>query len=96
MTDEFDAYGEVSPYLAGSARGPGKTASAFNRIGQLVFWLLVIVIVSARIIWYPIMPVFKVGSVDQLQHGATFTPEEQQDRSAIPDSKPKWAASSGS
>jgi hypothetical protein len=50
---KFDAYGEVLPDAAGT-RQPESTASAFlSRMGQYAFWLLVIVIVLARIVYHP-------------------------------------------
>ena len=50
---KFDAYGEVLPDAAGT-RQPERTASAFlSRMGQYAFWLLVIVIVLARIVYHP-------------------------------------------
>jgi hypothetical protein len=54
LTEKFDAYGEVLPDAARGEREVGGTASAvLSRIGQYVFWLLVVIIVSARIIYYP-------------------------------------------
>jgi hypothetical protein len=41
-----------------------------SRIGQFVFWLLVVVIVSARIICYPATPAFDVGSATALKQTA--------------------------
>jgi hypothetical protein len=62
-TEKFDAYGEVLPQAARGKREAAKSASALlSRIGQAVFWLLVIAIVSARIIYYPATPAFEVGS----------------------------------
>jgi hypothetical protein len=63
LTEKFDAYGEVSPAAARDAREPARTGSAtLGRAGQYAFWLLVVIIVSARIIWYPATPAFDVGS----------------------------------
>ena len=51
LIDKFDAYGEVSP---DATRGERAGASVIpSRIGQCVFWMLVAIIVSARIILYP-------------------------------------------
>jgi len=59
-TEKFDAYGEVLPE---AARGAGGAASVFlGRVGQYLFWLLVVATVSARIMTYPATPVFEVGS----------------------------------
>jgi hypothetical protein len=54
LAENFDAYGDALPTVMLSAHVSRKTASAtFNRVGQIAFWLLVVVIVSARVIWYP-------------------------------------------
>lgn len=72
LTDRFDAYGEV---LADAARGKREAARAasvvLSRVGQYVFWLLVVVIVSARIIMCPATPVFEVGSAGDPKHTVT-------------------------
>jgi hypothetical protein len=66
LTEKFDAFGEVLPDVVRDKREAGTTASAaLSRIGQYVFWLLVIVIVSARIIYYPASPSFEVGSASE-------------------------------
>jgi hypothetical protein len=53
LARKFDAYGEMLPDAAG-AREPASAASAFlSRVGQYAFWLLVIVIVLARIVYHP-------------------------------------------
>jgi len=63
LTDKFDAYGEVLPQAARGKRDAGRPVSAvLSRVGQYVFWLLVVVIVSARVIYYPANPRFEVGS----------------------------------
>lgn len=63
LTEKFDAYGEVLPDASRARREAGGAASlALGRVGQYVFWLLVVVIVSARILMYPATPVFEVGS----------------------------------
>jgi hypothetical protein len=62
-TEKFDAYGEELPGAARGKREAGGAAStALGRIGQYVFWLLVVVIVSVRILMYPAAPAFEVGS----------------------------------
>lgn len=70
LTEKFDPYGEASP---DAGRGyPGKTGSAFlSRAGQYLFWLLVVIIVSARIIYYPVTPRFEVGSAGEAKHAVT-------------------------
>jgi hypothetical protein len=63
LTEKFDAYGEVLPEAARDNREAAKPSSVvLSRLGQYVFWLLVVVIVSARIIYYPATPAFQVGS----------------------------------
>jgi hypothetical protein len=53
LARKFDAYGEVLPESAG-VREQSSTASAYlSRIGQYAFWLLVVVIVFARIVYHP-------------------------------------------
>jgi hypothetical protein len=62
LTRKFDAYGGALPE-AGANRAPAGTGSAFlNRAGLYAFWLLVFVIVTARIVYYPAAPNFEVGS----------------------------------
>ena len=63
LTEKFDAYGEVLPQAAHGKRDAGRPVSAvLSRVGQYVFWLLVVVIVSARVMYYPANPRFEVGS----------------------------------
>jgi hypothetical protein len=72
LTDKFDAYGEALPDAAAGKREAGKAASvALSRVGQYVFWLLVVVIVSARIMMYPATPVFEVGSATASKQAVT-------------------------
>jgi hypothetical protein len=72
LTEKFDAYGEVLPDAARGNREAARSASAvLSRIGQSLFWLLVVVIVSARIIYYPASPAFVVGSASESKHAVT-------------------------
>jgi hypothetical protein len=72
LTEKFDAYGEVLPDAPRGKREASKPASeVLNRLGQTVFWLLVVVIVSARVIYYPAAPAFQVGSATVLQQAVT-------------------------
>jgi hypothetical protein len=65
--EKYDAYGEVLPDAARGRRETGRTASmVLARVGQTVFWLLVVVIVSFRIICYPSLPAFEVGSASDV------------------------------
>ena len=72
LTERFDAYGEVLPDVA---RAPHETAASasvvLSRIGQYMFWLLVIVIVSARIIYYPASPASEFRSTSQATDAVT-------------------------
>jgi hypothetical protein len=62
LTRKFDAYGGVLPEAAAN-RAPVSTGSAFlSRAGLYAFWLLVFVIVTTRIVYYPVAPSFEVGS----------------------------------
>jgi hypothetical protein len=72
LTEKFDAYGEVLPDAARDGREAANGASrVLGRVGQYVFWLLVVVIVSARIIYYPATPTFEVGSATDLKQTVT-------------------------
>jgi hypothetical protein len=63
LVDKFDAYGEELPDAArGKREAGGAGSTALSRVGQYVFWLLVVVIVSVRILMYPAAPAFDVGS----------------------------------
>lgn len=69
-TETFDHYGEISPDTAReNRRARMESASvALDRAGQLAFWLLVVVIVSARVIWYPGAPRFEASSANEPKH----------------------------
>jgi hypothetical protein len=70
LTEKFDAYGEVLPDAAGGQ--PETAASAMlGRVGQYAFWLLVVIIVSVRIIYYPAAPAFEVGASTDVKHAVT-------------------------
>lgn len=72
LTDKFDAYGEELPGAPRGKREAARGASAFlGRLGQYVFWLLVVMIISARIIFYPATPAFEVGSASEAKHAVT-------------------------
>lgn len=63
-TEKYDAYGEPLSEAPGG-RTEAKSASALlSRTGQVVFWLLVITIVAARIIYYP-APAFDVDGAHE-------------------------------
>ena len=65
-TEKFDAYGEVLPDAARGQREASASA-VLSRIGQYMFWLLVVIIVSARVIYYPATPTFEVGSATDVK-----------------------------
>ena len=70
LSEKFDAYGDVLPDVARDGEA-AKTASAvMSRIGQYAFWLLVIVIVSARVIYYPASPASEFPSAKASVHAA--------------------------
>jgi hypothetical protein len=72
LTEKFDAYGEVLPDASRDQREPAKATSAvLSRIGQYVFWLLVVIIISARVIFYPANPAFQFHSESQSSQTAT-------------------------
>ena len=71
LTEKFDAYGDVLPDVARDEREAPKTASAvLSRIGLYAFWLLVIVIVSARVVFYPANPASEFPSAKAAAHAA--------------------------
>ena len=71
MIENFDAYGEVLPDNARSKVEVSKKASAvFNRIVQYIFWLLVVVIVLARIFYFSASPTFEFRDVPDLNSAA--------------------------
>ena len=72
LTQKFDAYGGVLPDVVRDRREAAKTASVVvSRIGQYAFWLLVIIIVSARIIYYPASPASEFRGAGAAVHAAT-------------------------
>jgi hypothetical protein len=72
LTEKFDAYGEVLPDASRDECEAAKAASAvLSRIGQYVFWLLVAVIISARIIFYPASPASEFRSASQSSESTT-------------------------
>ena len=72
LTEKFDAYGEVLPDAAGGKPETATAASAMlSRVGQYAFWLLVVIIVSVRIIYYPAAPAFQGGTVPDVKWTVT-------------------------
>ena len=63
QTEKFDAYGAVLPDAPRSRREAAAAVPAtLSRIGLAVFWLAVIVILGARIAYYPASPSFEAVS----------------------------------
>src|SRR6266699_3848051 len=50
-TEKYDAYGEALPEASPRRSEATSAGVLLSRIGQVVFWLLVITIVAARIIY---------------------------------------------
>ncbi|QWG19837.1 hypothetical protein KMZ68_08445 [Bradyrhizobium sediminis] len=72
MTEKFDAYGEVLTDAAGGKPETARAASAMpGRVGQYLFWLLVVIIVSVRVIYYPAAPAFEVGTATDVKPAVT-------------------------
>jgi hypothetical protein len=67
LTEKFDAYGEVLPDGARNKRDAAAPV-VLGRIGQCVFWLLVIIIVSTRVLYYPAVPAFELGGASDAKH----------------------------
>jgi len=65
-TEKYDAYGEALPEASARRSEARSAAVLLSRVGQVVFWLLVITIVAARIIYYPSSPAIDVGSARDL------------------------------
>jgi hypothetical protein len=70
--EKFDAYGEVLPD-AGRGRREAATAASgvLSRIGQSAFWLLVVVIISARVIYSPASPASEFPNASESRPSAT-------------------------
>ena len=71
LTEKFDAYGGVLPEVARDRRETTKASSlVLSRVGQYAFWLLVVVILSARVIYYPASPASEFPSARAGVHAA--------------------------
>ena len=55
---------------AASARQQEARPRILGRIGQSVFWLLVVIIISARVIYYPASPASEFPSASQSRSSA--------------------------
>ena len=69
--EKYDAYGEALPDASDVRREARSASVLLGRIGQAVFWLLVVTIVAARIIYYPSSPAFDVGSTGHVPPAVT-------------------------
>ena len=68
-TAKFDSYGEFLPVAGSGRREPREAVSTMlGRIGQAGFWLLVVVIVAARIAYFSPAPSFSDHVVSILTH----------------------------
>jgi len=64
VVDNFDAYGERLPDSACSPIEVAKSRSVvLSRIGQSIFWAVVIFIVLARLFYYSAVPLFEAHGV---------------------------------
>jgi hypothetical protein len=71
LIEKFDAYGEVLPDAAGASPKRQRLRRRCSvGSGQYAFWLLVVIIVSMRIVYYP-APAFEVGAATDVKHAAT-------------------------
>jgi hypothetical protein len=70
-SEKYDAYGEALPDAPDDRREGTGASVLLGRIGQAVFWFLVITIVTARIIYYPASPSFEVGSAGHVPPAVT-------------------------
>jgi hypothetical protein len=72
LTRKFDAYGAILPDVSRNQREVPTTASAvLGRIGQYVFWSLVVIIVSARIAFYPANPATEFRTASESRQTVT-------------------------
>jgi prolipoprotein diacylglyceryltransferase len=72
LTEKFDAYGEVLPVVAREKREAAKPASVLlGRIGQYLFWSLVVIILSARIAYYPANPASEFRTASESRQTVT-------------------------
>ena len=65
---EFEPYGEPLPGAASDERQPNAASVILSAVGQYTFWLLVVVIVLARIWYFSPAPLFPASPVSALIH----------------------------
>lgn len=69
LTEKFDAFGEAMPgAFRSKSEAPSSASRIVGRIGRYAFWLLVVIIVAARISFYPATPAFEVSSATSPDH----------------------------
>jgi hypothetical protein len=71
LMDNYDAFGGRSPHTGLAKREASNTSAGIARAGRYAFWLLIVVIVGARIVWYPVSPRFDVGSASDSRQVVT-------------------------
>jgi hypothetical protein len=66
-TETFEPYGEPLPELGSGTRAQPKVSAILSAVGQYSFWLLVIVIVCARIAYFSPAPSFPAAVLASIQ-----------------------------
>jgi len=69
-TEYFEPYGEHLPAFRPARRKPPSASVVLSTVGQFSFWLLVVVIVSARIAYFSPAPSFATNTVPALVDSA--------------------------
>jgi hypothetical protein len=69
-TEHFEPYGEVLPEFRPGRRKPPTASAVLSAVGQYSFWLLVVVIVLARIAYFSPAPAFPTNAVPALAESA--------------------------
>ena len=65
---QLDAHGEMLSDAGRDERRATAAPAVAARIGQYAFWILIIAIVSARILYHPATTAFEVGSATDAKH----------------------------
>lgn len=54
LAQQFDAYGDVVPSSRNDGRRPARAAGASRRarVGVALFWIAIVLIVLARVVWF--------------------------------------------
>jgi hypothetical protein len=69
-TEHFEPYGEHLPVLRPAGREPRTASAILSAVGQFSFWLLVVVIVFARMFYFSPAPSFVTNAVPALVDSA--------------------------